>query len=1328
MSNSRKNVSKYIDKMYLPKTQNAGASMSPVLLVLSVFTAFFIMALTAQPLIAGLMNKNTGGTSANAIGLFCSTTMGIGMDSRSGWANDGFGDYPLPNKSSRTWTMEEALGKGATLIQYHGEGEGTSWAKEKEEPTGSNYKNYAKQYKDKLDERRTASNCLGNGISTRISNLGFGIANLITGFAKFFSIQAFGTELVCSDPAKPTGSCLNLGKIIGGTGGENQGIIGALTSSIYLPLLVIAVAFTAGWVLYIGFVKRKIREALFGIIWLVASVVIGLSLLLNPSLLAKAPIAFSNAVSVCVIGAFNGENCMNGGNTGENLNYTSGSGTSKNVCKSSVSGANLSQRMMMTTNAISCSIWKAFVLEPLAQSTFGLTFDELDANTGVIKENIEEAGLKPEAFCVNLYSSKSYNSMKDNVLELKDGNKMCNVLAYQMYLQINAVSAGDSAAKPGDLPSNGSIDDRWYKVVAVAAAKDGTWSDWNNSGSNLAISFIAVLASALGSFIIIITAIFALVYYIGAVILMAFAPIFFLFAVHPGRGKKIFLGWLEKIVSSLLKYLMSAVFLVATLAIYGAVLSGMSSLGLTLLFVIIVTMALFMYRNELMGLLGRANMGGEQLSNAMSNSLSNMAKGVGGKSKNLAQYGSGLVAAGAAGGAGALIATGGLKNGPSIGERLKTGYAGAKQSAGMNVRRRGGLLGSTVAQYERSSTQNKQALRNKQAILQDDLIDAENDKKRELATQAAAEKNHSAEEQKHNLLAGELENNTERYNEFRQAEKESSEDMVTNSAIKTRQTIATIEKDPTLSPAEKEDKIAKVEANHKMVVDFANYQNLANTLHEAKMQLRIAEATGDTAAIEQYTGEIATLTPQKNELYNSIGANNVARLRNEYRNHLNEHLNDHDISSFGKEDFEKYQNLRIQAASADDKLAEAARELELADEDLKLSNAKFDKFKLRYDAYGEEIKSHKAGTIVKDSDLINLENNIDAQLKEKGISDKDIQIIQDRIDALREGTPVSEIEPTPFVMPIDGRFGNDNTNNLRDDDHNVSSANNGEYYVHSDDDVPLTEEEIVNLNKPSSKRQEEPLKPQNTNRLTGVKGTFPEEDQLADAEAAMVEEMNQNDSSSRISPLVTPKTNSDSRQASTTNPIQDRKTGVGGTFPEEDRLAEAEAEMVDELYHSSNTPKKPVNNPTNESKPTGTGIPTSPASPTSKPRKTGVRGTFPEEDRLAEAEAEMNEANANRIAMDSQRQKNEAEQRQARRQKEREDKNRRGTAEELGLSDNDAPLTEEEQARIGKDPLSDRRAAMQAREARKRLNGGNGIPRNINDNNNKGPNFPPRKQ
>ena len=119
------------------------------------------------------------------------------------------------------------------------------------------------------------------------------------------------------------------------------------------------------------------------------------------------------------------------------------------------------------------------------------------------------------------------------------------------------------------------------------------------------------------------------------------APVFILFSIHPGKGKKIFLGWLQGFLSALMKYFAVGLLLVVMVNIYGSVFANLN--GMMLLIVSMVLALVFLsYRKDIVELLGKIDLGGTQLSNALGDRLDKIKE----KAKD---YSTATLAGGAAG-------------------------------------------------------------------------------------------------------------------------------------------------------------------------------------------------------------------------------------------------------------------------------------------------------------------------------------------------------------------------------------------------------------------------------------------------------------------------------------------------------------------------------------------------------------------------------------------------------------------------------------------------------------------------------------------------------
>lgn len=636
-------------------------------------------------------------------GPMCSVQMGMGMDNPEGWTSSS--DQYGMDLSGRTWTAQEAFGSSLGVVNYHGEGKGTSWTTGVEE-NRSEAAGYSAS-KDKLEGLRNAGTCLGGNFIGSIVDMITGMTSMTVNFTNLIVTKSFDPNIICSDPENPEGSCINLLKVIGGSG-SNKGVIGILTSSLYMPLIVIVVAINGLWLLKQWRRDRSVRTVLFGTAWTLGAAILGLAFLLNPSAIVKAPMTISSTVVGCVLDATNGGNCMSS-NSGSSV----GDIESSDICKADATSAGASQSLSLAVSGLTCQIWKAFVLEPYSQASFGRSFESLDLDNEDVAKAVTDAGFTKEDYGVSLQSTKAGEDMKNGTLELDGGDKIYNIALYQLYLKTDALVAGDSGNNPDT-----AYDERWFKVILPVAQNDSMWNQWSYSlGSatnKIATMTLAGFSALLGSVILIVVSVMALVYYFLSSILMVMAPLFLLVGVHPGQGRRLMLGWVEQIVSNMLKYIVSAIFLVITVILYGAVLGAIDSLMMGLMFVIILTIALFLYRSELLNMFGRANMGGEQMSNRLAQFAQNRAKGIG---RHGMAIGTGALA-------GATAQGFELKNlNPKnaslkgtakwIGTNIQNTAMGANDARKRDLRNRGGFVGNYYRQTERISNDNKNDLRDK---------------------------------------------------------------------------------------------------------------------------------------------------------------------------------------------------------------------------------------------------------------------------------------------------------------------------------------------------------------------------------------------------------------------------------------------------------------------------------------------------------------------------------------------------------------------------------------------------------------------------------------
>ena len=517
-------------------------------------------------------------------------------------------DMVNASSPNRKWTAQELFKKASGFTVYYGEGEkefpftekvdrGLSRAEE------SNWNWNDSGVQENLESARI--NCTARGGANIISSLFFALANAFVSITNYIVTSLIGDDFMAE----------SLVKIIGGDEDNGGGLIDIFFNSIYMPLVIIAFILTTVTIVYKGLIQMKFREALSSIIWSVSALVIGLTLMFNPLFMVKIPQAVTTTVTSCVIGALNGENCL----TNE---VTTPSFLVGKECRSEIIGGE--NDVKMAVNGMNCTIWKTFILQPWAEEQFGQPYSDLYTHN--IPEGGNQWSALPEGegekYCVNLASTSSAEETGDNiVMDLDSDSTVCNVALYQLYLQtniedpINHPDDGYSLTSPGN--GGKRYDARWYDII-VPMAKEGThWERWSGENSpfgKIGTSFMSLFSVIMAGSVLGLLGVFGAAYKITSIIMLAFAPLFFLFAIEPTRGKKIFLGWLETLVSALLKYFATTLLVVVSLILYAGVLSNTSGIT-SFIAVIILTFALWMYRKEITDLIGASNMGGQKLSN-----------------------------------------------------------------------------------------------------------------------------------------------------------------------------------------------------------------------------------------------------------------------------------------------------------------------------------------------------------------------------------------------------------------------------------------------------------------------------------------------------------------------------------------------------------------------------------------------------------------------------------------------------------------------------------------------------------------------------------------
>lgn len=641
---------------------------------------FYVLILAFSFVLVAIPSLSTQFSKAS---LGVCSDLGYNLDSGTGAPNT---DVPAPDATNRKWTVQELFENGAKLSVYMGEtGSSTkgSWLlyNTKQDKRGSGYDGWDDQtVQSKLQAARSDGKCMFGGITASIGNMFYALSDWILDLGSSIVGQLYNPTFICAGGTDTNDCMINLVGVIGGSSdsADNGSLISSLYSGIYTPLITFSFLFVAMWLMYKGLIKRELRASFSGILWSLIIFFVGVISMLHPLLLASAPQQANSLIGSCVIGAMNGQNCLDG-STQPPSTIT---GTD---CDSYAGGANKNQTAQLAVNGLGCAIWKAFVLDPWTASEFGRSYSTLyieNAPKGSHVWKIAKQLKNPDDYCVHLKSSQAASSQTNGVT-VDGGPQVCNLAIYQLFLNSNVTDSVNNVKPKHDQ----TVDDRYYNIILPATKDPTMWSAWAPRTLNSAVRIMSSLMSFFSATIAIISlvifAFWGLIYEFAGTLLMAFAPIFFLVGVVPGNGKRIFLGWLESIVSSILKYLASSLFVIIALTMYAGVVANAHSSGGAFIGILIMVGVMITYRKEIVNLLGQANFGGKRISNAVGEKIKDKAH----KAKELGT---------ATLGAGIGAAWGGRNNDRGV---AKNFLNGAKSGLGRRLKRENTVLGSSVRQY-----------------------------------------------------------------------------------------------------------------------------------------------------------------------------------------------------------------------------------------------------------------------------------------------------------------------------------------------------------------------------------------------------------------------------------------------------------------------------------------------------------------------------------------------------------------------------------------------------------------------------------------------------
>ena len=502
------------------------------------------------------------------------------------------------NVGSRTYTIDELFSRSAGFaIPYGTLEEDNTWilghpANKIVEEKNKNLSEEAKERLKKQGGGFFSGSIRLWGIPSSLAIMGSDIATSVAFLCA--NIISWLVKMLFDPPLVKA-----LVELIGGTDAK-AGLISNLGKNVFYPLSTLAFLTVAVYLIWEGLIKRKFRASFGALGWSLLAFALGVFTVVNGQLVAKAPTEINATIANCVLSAASGKSCLNstGTNPKESTNSMCDADTSQSVSAAEAASINAGR--------FSCIVNKAIVYDRWAEQQFGYSLDELwtvNPPDGYKVWPQDKLSGAPTDYCVNFYTADSPNQMSSATKFTS--NSKCNIALAFMASRTDA----DFGEKIG-----------FPTITGTAAMDSQMWNAYSGNGRT-SVPILLLIAS----FIIVATfvpvVVYALVYNITATILTVFAPIFLLIGIHPGRGRKIFLGWLESIISNILKYMASCFMVIVMIFIYGAAFSKMNQAQVFVASVIL-GVTFISYRKELVNLIGAVNMGGAKVSNIAGEKLS----------------------------------------------------------------------------------------------------------------------------------------------------------------------------------------------------------------------------------------------------------------------------------------------------------------------------------------------------------------------------------------------------------------------------------------------------------------------------------------------------------------------------------------------------------------------------------------------------------------------------------------------------------------------------------------------------------------------------------
>ncbi|WP_311931779.1 type IV secretion system protein [Microbispora sp. H11081] len=340
-------------------------------------------------------------------------------------------------------------------------------------------------------------------------------------------------------------------------------IVTNLADAMYWPYLRPIVILGAIWLAWYGLIRKRATTTTEGVIWMVLAVTVAIWFFSRPGDFTGLGKTVTDKTGEIVNSAFSG---LPGAGGASCLPMKE---TAPGEVPSAPTAGGYGRQGTPGVDQNADALWSVLVCKPWLMGEFGTA----DPDAGLVK------GLGPKV------------------------------------LNLQAIDAKEQAA--GQVPATDEHQKRFEEEVAKPMQSTSAYflfqgKDWT---SRLGIAIGAFIAAMVAGLLIFLVAVSLLVLKVGFLLLLMLGPIFLLIGVHPGSGRIIAMRWVEMLVGTLLRQAVLALVLGVLVYGYALIISTSLPWGMQILFMALMTIAVFFYRRPFQHLF--ASMDGHTITTRM---------------------------------------------------------------------------------------------------------------------------------------------------------------------------------------------------------------------------------------------------------------------------------------------------------------------------------------------------------------------------------------------------------------------------------------------------------------------------------------------------------------------------------------------------------------------------------------------------------------------------------------------------------------------------------------------------------------------------------------